>query len=106
MCDWIQCIQICASGLCANENSLGQRLSDWLTNLKKHVLAPRARTQDQMNNWFQGTYYNLGERYTDLTKILFVVFVYSALFPAAFFFGAAILLAQYYVSVFLRFSSI
>eukprot|EP00977_Amphora_coffeiformis_P030428 scaffold46958_cov199-Amphora_coffeaeformis.AAC.1 len=72
------------------------RLSDWLTNLKKHVLAPRARTQDQMNNWFQGTYYNLGERYTDLTKILFVVFVYSALFPAAFFFGAAILLVQYY----------
>ena len=70
-----------------------------MTNAKKHILAPRARTQDQMNHYFQGTYYNLGERYTDLTKILFLVFVYSALFPAAFFFGAAILFVQYYVSV-------
>ena len=69
-----------------------------MSNAKKHLLAPRARTQDQMNHFFQGTYYNLGERYTDLTKILFLVFVYSALFPAAFFFGSAILLIQYFVS--------
>jgi hypothetical protein len=40
------------------------RLSDWMSNLKKHVLAPRADTQAEMNAWFQGTYYNLGERYT------------------------------------------
>lgn len=77
-----------------------------MTNAKKHLLAPRARTQEQMNHFFQGTYYNLGERYTDLTKILFLVFVYSPLFPAAFFFGSAILFVQYYVSwlhaVFLR----
>jgi hypothetical protein len=66
-------------------------------NLKKHVLAPRANTQAEMNLAFQGTFYNLGERYTDLTKVLFVVFFYSALYPLTFFFGAAILFVQYYV---------
>lgn len=69
-----------------------------MTNAKKHLLAPRARTQEQMNMYFQGTFYNLGERYTDLTKILFLVFNYGALLPAAFFFGSAILIIQYYVS--------
>ena len=42
--------------------------------------------------------YNLGERYTDLTKVLFMCFYYSALYPAAFFFGTAILIVQYHVS--------
>jgi hypothetical protein len=32
----------------------------------------------------------------DMTKVLFLCFFYSALYPAAFFFCAAILLAQYY----------
>lgn len=73
-----------------------------MTNAKKHLLAPRARTQDQMNSHFQGTFYNLGERYTDLTKILFLVFNYGALLPISFFFGGAILLIQYYVSCFSR----
>jgi hypothetical protein len=40
------------------------RLIDIVSNLKKHVLAPRAKTQDEMNLNFQGTFYNLGERYT------------------------------------------
>jgi hypothetical protein len=31
-----------------------------------------------------------------MTKVLFLCFFYSALYPAAFFFCAAILLAQYY----------
>ena len=32
--------------------------------LNKHILAPRAMTQEQMNLNFLGTPYNLGERYT------------------------------------------
>ena len=40
------------------------RLSDYMGNFQKHILAPRARTQEQMNRQFQGTFYNLGERYT------------------------------------------
>ena len=76
------------------------RILDIFTNLKKHFLAPRSRTQDEMNLWFQGTPYNLGERYTDFTKVLFVCFFYSALFPATFFFCGAILLLQYYADKF------
>jgi hypothetical protein len=34
-----------------------------------------------------------------MTKVLFLVFFYSALFPAVFFFGFAILTVQYYVSL-------
>ena len=52
------------------------RLFDLVGNLKKHILAPRASTQDLMNANFQGTFYNLGERYTDLTKVLFLVCKY------------------------------
>lgn len=40
------------------------RLVDIVGNFKKHVLAPRAKTQEEMNLSFQGTFYNLGERYT------------------------------------------
>lgn len=74
----------------------GLRLLDLWGNIQKHVLAPRARNQELMNLNFQGTFYNLGERYTDLTKVLFLCFFYSALFPSTFFFGAAILFVQYY----------
>lgn len=95
------------------------RLLDLFGNVKKHILGPRARNQEIMNLSFQGTYYNIGERYvtksthctpfpscisyclsryTDMTKILFVVFFYAALFPSAFFFGSAILFVQYYAS--------
>ena len=40
------------------------KLLDIVGNLKKHVIAPRTRTQEEMNLYFQGTPYNLGERYT------------------------------------------
>jgi hypothetical protein len=76
----------------------GMRLLDISSNIKKHILAPRAHTQEEMNLWFQGTRFNLGERYTDLTKVLFVCFFYSALMPTVFFFGSAILFLQYFVS--------
>lgn len=74
------------------------RLLEPVSNFEKHVLAPRARTQEEMNMNFQGTIYNLGERYTDLSKILFVCCFYSSLIPTSFFFGAAILFVQFYVS--------
>ena len=76
------------------------RLLDLFGNFKKHILAPRARNQEMMNLSFQGTRYNLGERYTDLTKVLFVCFYYAALYPAVFFFGTAILIVQYYADKF------
>ena len=45
-------------------------------SITPHILAPRARTQEQMNMFFLGTTYHLGERYTDLTNVLFVCFFY------------------------------
>jgi hypothetical protein len=95
-----------------------------MTNAKKHIIAPRAQNQEDMMLWFQGTFYNLGERYTvslfdknaifskyghnshdslhsqDLTKIVFVVFYYSSLFPFVFVFGFVILAVQYMVDRF------
>ncbi|KAL7559500.1 hypothetical protein ACA910_010314 [Epithemia clementina (nom. ined.)] len=71
-------------------------LLDISSNINKHYFAPRAKTQDQMNSYFYGTQYSIGERYTGLTNILFVCFFYSALFPAAFFFGAIILIVKHY----------
>ena len=40
------------------------KLIDIFGNIQKHVIAPRMRTQESMNSCFQGTQYNLGERYT------------------------------------------
>lgn len=74
------------------------RAADLFSNLGKHVIAPRAKNQDAMNFYFQGTAYHLGERYADMTKVLFFVAVYVVLFPAVTMFGAAILFVQFFVS--------
>jgi len=65
--------------------------------LSKHYFAPRAKTQQQMYLCFKGTPYNLAEKYTDLTRIMLLSYFYSALFPAAFFFGSLTLFIRYYV---------
>lgn len=72
-------------------------LIDPLSFVKKHYLAPRAITQEQMNANFSGTIYTLSERYTNLTKLLFLCFFYSALYPVVFFWGSGIVLVQYFV---------
>eukprot|EP00804_Cyclotella_cryptica_P013285 CCRYP_018642-RA/>CCRYP_018642-RA protein AED:0.04 eAED:0.04 QI:382/1/1/1/1/1/4/1250/711 len=45
------------------------QLADPAGHLKRHFLAPRAATQDAMDLLFQGTPYELAERYTDMTKV-------------------------------------
>jgi len=40
------------------------RVLDVVGLFKKHILAPRAKTQKEMNSYFLGTPYNLAERYT------------------------------------------
>jgi len=69
-------------------------------NLKRHFLAPRAKTQDAMNILFQGTEYELAERYTDMTKILFLSVFYCAIFPMTFFLCAISLTFKYFVDRF------
>ena len=40
------------------------RILDIGGNLKRHILAPRAMTQEEMNLNFLGTPYRIGERFT------------------------------------------
>lgn len=68
--------------------------------LSKHYFAPRATTQNQMYLCFKGSPYNLAERYTDLTKIVFLSFYYCALYPFTLLFGGVALILRYYVDKF------
>lgn len=69
--------------------------------LKRLILAPGALNQSAMNSYFRGGKQFLGEKYTNATKTIFLVFFYSAIFPAGFFFGAVALLLTYVVDKFL-----
>jgi hypothetical protein len=73
------------------------QLLDPVGHLKRHILAPRAHTQDAMNMQFQGTQFELAERYTNMTKILFLAFWYCAIYPGALFMCAFALLINYFV---------
>jgi len=69
-------------------------------NLYRHILGPRAEDQRRMNLYFTGGSYHIGERYTDITKILFLTLFYSVLFPLGFFFASAIFTVYYWVDKF------
>jgi len=73
---------------------------DPVGHLQKHFLAPRAKTQDAMNLAMKGTEYELAERYTNMTKLLFLCFWYSAIFPASFFLCAFAFFMIYFVDRF------
>jgi len=66
-------------------------------NVKRHILGPRAVDQRRMDLKFLGNSYTLGERYTDLTKILFLTFFYAVIFPTGFFYAFATLALTYWV---------
>lgn len=38
-------------------------------HVQRHILAPRAKTQDAMNLLMQGAEFELAERYTAMTKL-------------------------------------
>lgn len=77
--------------------------------IKKHIRAPRVNvnegepinTQEKINNLFKGSQFNLGERYTDFTKILFICFFYSSLIPNAFYIGFIALVLKYWTDKYL-----
>ena len=57
------------------------RLFDMSTFGKQLVLAPLAKTQLKMNSFFRGTQWSPAERYTDMSKTIFVVLFYGPIFP-------------------------
>jgi len=68
--------------------------------LHRHILGPRAVDQRRMNLLFAGDYYSMGERYTDVTKVLFLTVFYCILYPMGFFFASAIFVMYYWVDKF------
>jgi hypothetical protein len=77
------------------------RLFDVMSFLDRHYFAPRARTEEQMLSCFKGGWYNLSERFTDLTKVLLLCIFYSPFYPFIYFLGAATLFIQYWMDKFL-----
>lgn len=63
--------------------------------IKMHVVAPRCKDQQTMNMMFEGGRWELGERYTNMMKICFLCFFFSALFPLAFGLTALLLYIHY-----------
>ena len=45
------------------------QLLDPMGHVSRHILAPRAATQDAMNLKMQGQVFELAERYTNMTKM-------------------------------------
>ena len=76
------------------------QLVDPVGNFKRHYLAPRAGSQERMNLLMSGTEYTIAERYTNMTKTLFLTFYYCAIYPSAFFFCALTLFVNFYVDKF------
>ena len=77
------------------------RLLDVGGFIKRMILAARAPDQSAMNGYFQGAKVNLGEKYTNATKTVFLVFFYAAIFPSGFFYGALALFLTYVTDKFL-----
>jgi len=62
----------------------------------KFVQAPRALTQDSMDSNFLGSNFSLAERYTSLTKVLFMCLFYATIFPVSYFFCSITLFVVYF----------
>jgi hypothetical protein len=69
-------------------------------HLQRHFLAPRASTQDAMNLNMQGQEFELAERYTNATKILFLAVWYCSIYPGALFMCSFALFLNYFTDRF------
>lgn len=72
------------------------QIMDFYGHFMRHFLAPRAKTQDSMNIQMKGLEVELAERYTNLTKIFFLVLWYSSIYPAGFFMASGALFINYF----------
>ena len=76
------------------------QLLDPAGHLERHYLAPRAHTQDAMNLKMQGAQIELAERYTNMTKLLFLALWYCSVFPGALFMCSFALFVNYFTDRF------
>jgi len=76
------------------------QVADLGGNFKRHILAPRATSQERMKLLMGGTEYTIAERYTNMTKTLFLTFYYCSIYPSIFFLCAITLFINFYVDSF------
>jgi Calcium-dependent channel, 7TM region, putative phosphate len=69
-------------------------------NLQRHIMAPRAKTQAEMNLAMRGTPVHLAVRYANLMKFLYMTIWYCSIYPGTYFLGAFALLITYFVDRF------
>jgi len=73
---------------------------DIVGNFKRHYLAPRALDQRRMNLCFQGSHYDLSDKYTNLTNILLLTFFYCTIYPFSFFFASLAMVISFVMDKF------
>ncbi len=78
----------------------GLGLTDIWGNLMRHYFGPRAASQRQMNLCFKAGTYDIGDMYTNVTRVFFFTLFYCTIFPAGFFFASAIFFLLYWVGKF------
>ena len=76
------------------------QLTDWFGNVKRHIFASRAKDQRRINLRFTSGTYSIGERYTEVTKLLFLTCFYATLYPPAWYFASATLFVYYWIDKF------
>lgn len=74
----------------------GLRVLDLDGYFYRHVLAKSAKTQHEMNTYFQGTEWTLAERYTDMLKTFFVGMFFSVPLPSGLFITAVAMVTTYW----------
>jgi hypothetical protein len=73
---------------------------DFMGILNRHIFGPRAVDQRRMNKYFQGSLFELEEKYTDITKLIFLTVFYAAIYPIGFLWAFIALVANYWVDKF------
>ena len=73
------------------------RLLDPANRIGRNYLAAKAPTQEKMNSYFLGADWFLAERYTDMTKTLFVSLFFVAIFPQGLFVTACAFTVSFWV---------
>jgi len=73
---------------------------DVIGNVRRHLVAPRSKTQLWMNQQMKGADVEGAERYSSMATILFLAVSYSSFFPALLFVASCALVATYCVDRF------
>eukprot|EP00557_Chaetoceros_sp_GSL56_P013206 CAMPEP_0176482786 /NCGR_PEP_ID=MMETSP0200_2-20121128/3563_1 /TAXON_ID=947934 /ORGANISM="Chaetoceros sp., Strain GSL56" /LENGTH=1152 /DNA_ID=CAMNT_0017879129 /DNA_START=57 /DNA_END=3516 /DNA_ORIENTATION=+ len=72
------------------------QLLDIGENFKRHIMAPRAKSQEAMNLNMRGTEIFLAERYTNMTKLVFLAIWHCPLYPGVLFMCAVALFVNFF----------